>query len=34
MFQKIYEIVTQCSIYFIIVLAYSYSLYQVGSPMA
>ena len=33
MFQKIYEVITQSSVYLIVVLAWSYSLYQVGSPM-
>ena len=33
MFSKIYEVITQCAIYFIVILAYSYSLFEIGSPM-
>jgi hypothetical protein len=33
MINKIYEIVTQCSIYFVVIFAYSYCIYQLGSPM-
>jgi len=33
MINKIYEITAQCSIYFVVILAYSYCMYELGSPM-
>ncbi len=34
MIQQIYEIIAQCSIYFVVIFAYSYCIYELGSPMA